>query len=71
MDISSYLRERLFGDNVISDKKSFEYKTLKLLSFCTGTLNAISNKEFPKKNDQETIDDLIKDIMSSYGLKDK
>ncbi len=47
---SSYLREIIFFDIPQIEHHSFEFKVLKALSYCVGSLKMIAEKEFTKED---------------------
>ncbi len=67
MSLSSYLRARIFIDQAPTEYNSFEFTTIKTISYCAAILSKIVSKEF---NDQELeeLKSKIKEIMTSNGI---
>ena len=70
MTIPQYVREVIFFDNCqpAIEQNSFQFKVLRLLSFCSGILALLSDKSFTTEEEQKLLKSEINKITSSIGI---
>ena len=67
MSVAKYVRERIFYDIPQIEHNSFEFKTIKGISYCVGTLAALIRHNLPKPAQLEAEDEARR-IMIKNGI---